>query len=121
MPPEASLEASKELVFLKDDFCTCPGTPFIHQLFWELRRQGRFDLIVFGVCDEICNLRNVILMLSCIFNVVYVDDCTYPLDPDKREAALKYMGEFNPLGQGSTGQFARIRAEELIRRIESGD
>lgn len=117
MPIEAVLCPEKELLFFKDDFCMCPGSPFIYQLFWELRRQGRFYLIVFGVCDEICNLRNVLLMLACIFNVIYVEDCTYPLDPAKRVVALKYMENFNPLGDGVTGQFMFTSSGELMQHF----
>ncbi len=117
MPPEAIVEPKTELIFMKDDFCMSPGTPFVHQLFWELRRQGRFYLIVFGVCDEICNLRNVLLLLSAIFNVVYVTDCTYPLDPDKRDVAIQYMKTFNPLGDGKTGSFTTITAQELMNEF----
>lgn len=117
LPVEAGVDPEKELIFLKDDFCMCPGSPFVHQLFWELRSQGRFYLIVGGVCDEICNLRNVILMLSCIFNVIYAVDCTFPLSPDKRETAIEYMQGFNPLGEGSTGQFLPVTAAEIMRQF----
>ncbi len=119
MPAEATLSPKTELIFLKDDFCMSPGSPFIHQLFWELRRQGRFNLIVFGVCDEICNLRNVLLMLAAIFNVVYVEDCTYPLDPDKRDIAINYLKNFNPLGDGSTGHFQVASAKEVSDHFSS--
>lgn len=116
-PPEAQLEPQTELIFMKDDFCMAPGTPFVHQLFWELRRQGRFYLIVFGVCDEICNLRNVLLMLSAIFNVIYVTDCTFPLDPAKRQPAIDYMKNFNPLGEGRTGSFITTTSKELMQQF----
>lgn len=119
MPQKARLEPETELIFLKDDFCMSPGSPFIHQLFWELRRQGRFTLIVFGVCDEICNLRNVQLMLASVFNVVYVKDCTFPLDPEKRDVAINYMASFNPLGEGNTGQFFVTTSEELMQLFSS--
>ena len=114
MPQEATLEAGKELIFMKDDFCMTPGSPFIHRLFWELRRQGRFSLIILGVCDEICNLRNVLLMLSAIFNVIYVKDCTFPLDAEKRDPAIDYMQEFNPFGEGKTGKFLSIDSVDFI-------
>ena len=114
MPVNAVLEPGRELIFLKDDFCMVPGSPFLDQLFWELRRQGRFNLITFGVCDEICNLRNVLLMLSGIFNVVYVHDCTYPLEPEKKDVAIQYMKNFNPLGSSKTGQFLTATSEEVI-------
>ncbi len=117
LPAEAVLEPKRELIFLKDDFCMSPGTPYVHQLFWELRRQGRFYLIVFGVCDEICNLRNVMLMLAAIFNVIYVEDCTYPLSPDKRPVAISYMYNFNPLGQAATGQFIPAKAQEVMEAV----
>ena len=114
LPPEAILEPSRELIFLKDDFCMSPGSPFIDKLFWELRRQGRFYLIVFGVCDEVCNLRNVLLMLASIFNVIYIADCTYPLAPEKRDVAINYMQNFNPLGDGSTGQFEIATCQQVM-------
>lgn len=117
LPQDAIVEPTTELIFMKDDFCMMPGTPYVHQLFWELRRQGRFTLIVFGVCDEICNLRNVLLMLSSIFNVVYVTDCTYPLDPAKRQVAIDYMSTFNPLGDGKTGSFTTITSSELMQQL----
>lgn len=117
MPAEAVLDPACELIFLKDDFCMSPGTPFVHQLFWELRRQGRFYLIVFGVCDEICNLRNVMLMLAAIFNVIYVTDCTFPLAPEKRPVAIDYMRNFNPLGQAATGQFLPATAQEVLESV----
>ena len=121
MPPGAAVEPETELIFYKDDFCMSAGTPFVHDLFWELRRQGRFYLIVFGVCDEICNLRNVMLMLSTIFNVLYIKDCTFPLDPDKREIAIDYMKKFNPLGDGSTGQFEVYTSEEILAYLRLYD
>jgi nicotinamidase-related amidase len=119
-PPEADLCADRELIFLKDDFCASPGTPFTDRLFWELRRQRRFTLIVMGVCDEICNLRNALLMLSSLFHVLYVEDCTAPLDPQKREGALRYLSEFNPLGQASAGQLERVTAAEVVARLGVG-
>lgn len=119
LPSEAVVEPERELIFMKDDFCMSPGSPFAHLLFWELRRQGRFFLIVFGVCDEICNLRNTLLLLSSIFNVLYVQDGTYPLDPAKRETAISYMENFNPLGEGSTGQFQRTDTKEVMDHFES--
>ena len=121
MPANAALEPQTEIIFMKDDFCMVPGTPFLDRLFWELRRQGRFTLITFGVCDEICNLRNVLLMLAAIFNVVYVQDCTYPLDPDKRDIAIQYMQNFNPMGQGNTGQFILATAQEVIKHFSGQD
>ncbi len=117
MPSQAVLEPKTELLFLKDDFCMSPGSPFVDKLFWELRRQGRFNLILFGVCDEICNLRNVLLMLASVFNVVYVKDCTYPLDPNKREPAIQYMEQFNPLGQGLTGHFSVTTSHAIIEHF----
>ena len=117
LPADAILEPQRELIFFKDDFCMSPGTPFIHSLFWELRRQGRFYLIVFGVCDEICNLRNVMLMLAAVFNVIYVKDCTFPLSPQQREVAIDYLQNFNPLGQGATGQFLVVTAHELLQKF----
>lgn len=114
LPAEAKVAPETELIFLKDDFCMSPGSPHVDKLFWELRRQGRFNLVVFGVCDEVCNLRNVLLMLASIFNVVYVQDCTFPLSPEKREPAINYMRHFNPLGDGSTGHFEVVAAEDVI-------
>lgn len=116
-PPEADLSPERELIFLKDDFCMSPGNPFTDRLFWELRRQRRFTLIVMGVCDEICNLRNALLMLSSLFHVLYVEDCTAPLNPQRREPALRYLAEFNPLGQESAGQLERVTAAEVLRRL----
>jgi len=116
---KAVVEPQTELIFLKDDFAMFPGTPFVHKYFWELRRQGRFYLIVFGVCDEICNLRNVLLMLAAIFNVIYVEDCTYPLDPNKRNTAITYMRNFNPLGSGAVGQFETVTAKEVIEHFQA--
>jgi len=116
-PPEADLAPDRELLLLKDDFCASPGTPFAERLFWELRRQRRFTLIVMGVCDEICNLRNALLMLSSLFHVLYVEDCTAPLDPRKREPALRYLADFNPLGQESAGQLERVTAAEVMWRL----
>lgn len=113
-PAEAILQPKTELIFMKDDFCMSPGTPYVDRLFWELRRQGRFNLIVFGVCDEICNLRNVLLLLASVFHVVYVKDCTFPLDPNQREPAIQYMEQFNRLGQGRTGNFSVSTSEQLI-------
>lgn len=117
MPDSASVEPKTELFFMKNDFCMSPGSPHINSLFWELRRQGRFYLIVFGVCDEICNLRNVLLMLSSIFNVIYIEDCTYPLDPDKRTPAIEYMKNFNPLGEGKTGSFFSTTSQEFMSQF----
>lgn len=113
-PINAVLEPETELIFMKDDFCMSPGTPYVDRLFWELRRQNRFNLIVFGVCDEICNLRNVLLMLASVFNVYYVKDCTFPLAPDKRGPAITYMENFNQLGQGLTGTFTVTTSDELL-------
>lgn len=113
-PTEAVLQPDTELIFMKDDFCMSPGTPYVDRLFWELRRQKRFHLIVFGVCDEICNLRNVLLLLASVFHVVYVRDCTFPLDPNQREPAIQYMEQFNRLGQGLTGHFSVATSEPLI-------
>jgi len=118
-PSEAILSPETELIFMKDDFCMSPGSPFVDRLFWELRRQGRFYLFVFGVCDEVCNLRNTLLLLSSIFNVIYVEDCTYPLDPDKREPAIEYMRNFNPLGAGFTGQFMTTTSSEVIQHFQN--
>ncbi len=117
MPANATVEPGTELIFMKDDFCMSPGSPHINSLFWELRRQGRFYLVVFGVCDEICNLRNVLLMLSAIFNVIYIEDCTFPLDPDKRDTAISYMKNFNPLGEGKTGSFIHITSQDFLKRF----
>jgi nicotinamidase-related amidase len=114
LPQRAEVAPHKELIFWKDDFCMSPGSPFVDRLFWELRRQSRFNLIVFGVCDEICNLRNVMLMLASIFNVIYVQDCTYPLDPHQREHAIRYMKKFNRLGQGLSGQFLATDSQDVI-------
>ncbi|NUM34268.1 MAG: isochorismatase family protein [Candidatus Brocadiae bacterium] len=117
MPVNACVEPKTELFFMKDDFCMSPGSPHINSLFWELRRQGRFYLIVFGVCDEICNLRNVLLMLSAIFNVIYIEDCTFPLDPEKRNTAIEYMKNFNPLGEGKTGSFMSTTSLEFMKQF----
>lgn len=117
MPSNAVVEPYTELLFLKDDFCMSPGTRFVDRLFWELRRQGRFNLVVFGVCDEICNLRNVMLLLASVFNVVYVQDCTYPLDPNKRAPAIAYMEQFNQIGQGVTGNFSTTTSSEVIEHF----
>ncbi len=113
-PVQANLEPETELIFMKDDFCMSPGTPYVNRLFWELRRQNRLNLIVFGVCDEICNLRNVMLMLASVFNVYYVKDCTFPLAPDKRDPAISYMEQFNQLGQGVTGNFTITTSAQLL-------
>ena len=115
LPVEAELTPTHELIFMKDDFCMAPGNPHLDRLFWELRRQRRTNLIIMGVCDEVCNLRNVLLMLSALFNVFYVEDATYPLDPAKRAPALDYMRRFNPLGQLRAGQWERVQAEQLVR------
>ncbi len=119
IPIDAVVEPKTELIFMKDDFCMSPGSPYIYPLMWELRRQGRFYLIVFGVCDEICNLRNVLLLLSAIFNVVYITDGTFPLDPDKRNPAIEYMSKFNPLGDGRTGSFTTMTTTELMKQFAS--
>lgn len=117
LPINAEVDAHKELIFMKDDFCMSPGNPYIDRLFWELRRQRRTYLIVMGVCDEICNMRNVLLMLSSLFNVIYVEDATYPLDPEKRPLALDYMRRFNPLGQLQAGTWTSVSSSQLIERF----
>lgn len=117
LPFNAEVSAERELIFMKDDFCMAPGNPHLDKLFWELRRQRRNHLIVMGVCDEICNLRNVLLMLSSLFNVIYVADATYPLDPSKRALALDYMRRFNPLGRESAGQWSPLDTAQLIERF----
>jgi nicotinamidase-related amidase len=117
LPVDAELSSTQELIFMKDDFCMAPGNPYLDRLFWELRRQGRTHLIIMGVCDEICNLRNVLLMLSALFNILYVEDATYPLDPTKRELALDYMRSFNPLGQVQAGQWERVTSHQLLARF----
>jgi nicotinamidase-related amidase len=114
MPNNARVDPKTELVFYKDDFSMSPGTPFLYQLLWELRRQGRFYLIVMGVCDEICNLRNILVLLAAVFNVIYVQDGTYPLNPDKREKAIDYMKGFNFLGH-QAAQFITVSAEDVIQ------
>lgn len=117
LPTDAELTPERELIFMKDDFCMAPGNPHVDRLFWELRRQGRTNLIIMGVCDEICNLRNVLLMLSALFNVYYVEDATYPLDPTKRDPALAYMRGFNPLGQQQAGQWSGVQSDQLLNRF----
>ncbi len=117
LPPEASVEPGRELIFLKDDFCMAPGNRFIEKLFWELRRQKRFNLIVFGVCDEFCNIRNVMLMLVSLFNVFYVTECTYPLDPSKREPSITYMSNFNRLSYGRAGRFEQVSFRDILEHF----
>lgn len=118
-PDDAMVDPETELIFMKDDFCMSPGSPYVDRLIWDLRRRERYNLVVFGVCDEVCNLRNTLLLLASIFNVIYVSDCTYPLDPKKRQPAIDYMRNFNPLGDGSTGQFQEVTAQEVMNHYQS--
>ncbi len=113
-PIGAQVHDQIDLIFYKDDFSMNPGSPFVGQLFWELRRQMRFDLIVFGVCDEICNLRNCMQMLSALFRVIYVEDCTYSLLPEMGDKAVRFLEQFNAIGLGQEASFVRVKLEDLI-------
>ena len=117
LPSDAKLSPERELVFMKDDFCATPGNPHIRQLFWELRSQRRFQLILFGVCDEICNLRNAMLFLASFFNLIYVTDCTYPLNPAQRALTLDYLQSFNKVEPSGTRRVTLTTSEALIRSL----
>ncbi len=54
------------------------------------------------------------LMLASVFNVVYVRDCTYPLHPHLREPSIRYMEQFNQLGQGRVGTFTVVDSHDVI-------
>ena len=117
LPAEARLSIDRELIFMKDDFCATPGNPYIRHLFWELRCQARFTLIIFGVCDEICNLRNVMLFLASFFKIIYVPDCTFPLSPEKREVTLDYLERFNAFTAGGEPRVQLISSVQLISAL----